>query len=127
MVQAQLNQNTLKDCSKALVINPELEIWLWQDQTAIASEFGVKEKKLMQWLTDWQQKQHRALTVQELLRQFPKEAFEAVCRQAREKPRAALYERIASRANPDLWSGESSFRQMRRTLRRWFPPSSDAP
>jgi hypothetical protein len=122
-VQAQLYQNTLTGCSKALVINPELEIWLWQDQAAIAFELGVEESKLTQWLNDWQQKQHPALTVQGLLKQFPKEAFEEACRQAWQKPRAALYGRIASSAKLALWSRQSSFGQMRRTLRRWFPQS----
>jgi hypothetical protein len=35
IVQKSLNGKTLKGRSKALVIDPELEIWLWQDKEAI--------------------------------------------------------------------------------------------
>lgn len=120
-VQAHLNGNTLKGCSKAIVIDPELEIWLWQDWTAIAVALKVEEKQLAKWLKNYQQRQFPTHSVQELVQRFPQEALEAVVQQAGEKPDSALYGRIADAANFELWSKEPSFRQLRRTLRRWFP------
>lgn len=119
-VQAQLNRNTLKGCSKALVIDPELEIWLWQDQAAIVNVLGVGMNQLWQSLNAWQQAQFPTQTVRALIRQFPKEALEEVIRQAGEKPSAALYGRIAAKANLQLWGSVPSFKLFRRTLRRWF-------
>jgi hypothetical protein len=125
-VQARLNQNTLRDCSKALVIDPELEIWLWQDQAAIATVLEVNAPQLIEWLDDWQKGYFPDKNIGALIEQFPKEALEAVFQRAKEKPSAALYRRIASEANLGLWSQASSFQQMRRALRKWFPRTRKA-
>ncbi len=119
-VQARLNRNTLKGFSKALVIDPELEIWLWRDRTAIASILEVDENRLTEWLNDWRQAQFPKQTVETLLQQFPKEALEEVMRRAGEKPDAALYGRITAIANLQRWSKEPSFRRLCSTLRKWF-------
>jgi hypothetical protein len=120
-VQNQLNRKTLKGCSKALVIDPEMEIWLWQDRTAIAKVLEVEEIQIEKWLDDWQRKQCPAQIVQTLVRQFPKEALEEVIQRVDEKHDSALYGRIAAAANFKLWGREPSFRRLQRTLRRWFP------
>lgn len=119
-VQARLNRNTLKGCSKALVIVPALEVWLWQDRTAIAAVLEVEEDRLVEWLNDWQRMQFPARPVETLVQQQPKEALEEVVRRAGEKPDSALYGRITSAANLNLWSQEASFRRLWRTLRNWF-------
>jgi hypothetical protein len=120
-VQARLNRNTLKGCSKALIIDPELEIWLWQDSAAIASALGVGEDRLAEWLRDWQRKHFPTQTVETLVRQQPKEALEEVIKQSGKKRTSTLYRHITAVANLNLWSGEASFRRLCRTLRRWFP------
>jgi hypothetical protein len=119
-VQARLNRNTLKGCSKALVIDPELEVWLWQDLAAIAQVLGVEDSALQGWLAEWRDEQFPTLTVEEVLLRQPKEAFEQVIRRAGLKPAAALRERVAAAADLHQWAQESSFRLLRRTLRRWF-------
>lgn len=109
IVQAKLNERTLKNCSKAIAVDPELEIWLWQDKSAIAKALGVSIGQINQWIMG------RAVT------RFPKETLEWVCKQVNKKPDAALWGKIACLADLKLWEQCYSFRLFCKTLRKWFP------
>jgi hypothetical protein len=111
IVQKELNKRTLRNCSKAIAVNPELEIWLCQDWGAIASVLGVSIIQIQQWLGNWGGNVNNS----------PKEALKYLCKQAGRKCDSALYGEIAAQANLNLWQSCSSFRSLCRQLRRWFP------
>ena len=110
-VQAELYKRMLKNCSKAIAIDPQLEIWLCNDWNAIASVLGVSIIQIQQWLGNWGGNVNNS----------PKEALKYLCKQAGRKCDSALYGEIAAQANLNLWQSCSSFRSLCRQLRRWFP------
>lgn len=119
-LQEHLNRRRLQNREKALVIDPELEIWLWQDKKAIARVLGISQKQLARCLNRWQSANFPKRTLEQILSKFPKEALEEVCQEAREKLTAALYQRIAHTADLSLWASEQGFQQLCQTLLNWF-------
>jgi hypothetical protein len=110
IVQRELNERTLRNCSKAIAVNPELEIWLCQDWGAIASVLGVSIIQIQQWLGNWGGNVNNS----------PKEALKYLCKQAGRKCDSALYGEIAAQADLNLWRNCPSFRWLCRQLRQWF-------
>ncbi|MFZ8854237.1 MAG: hypothetical protein ACO2PL_19360 [Armatimonadota bacterium] len=110
IVQKELNKRTLRNCSKAIAVNPELEIWLCQDWGAIASVLGVSIIQIQQWLGNWGGNVNNS----------PKEALKYLCKQSGRKCDSALYGEIAAQADLNLWRNCPSFRWLCRQLRRWF-------
>jgi len=110
IVQRELNERTLRNCSKAIAVDPELEIWLCQDRGAIASVLGVSIIQIEQWLGNWGGHVDNS----------PKEALKYLCKQAGRKCDSALYGEIAAQADLNLWQNCQSFQWLCRQLRRWF-------
>lgn len=136
IVQGKLNERTLKNCSKAIAVDPELEIWLWQDKDAIAKVLGADVRQVDQWILEWRQQlekfidgnllSQRKVNLQHddawtAVTKLPKEALDWVCRRAQVKPNAELLGEIARRSDLKLWRQCDSFRLLVRTLRKWFP------
>ena len=104
----------------ALVIDPELETWLWSDSPHVEAVLGWSGRatSLRSWLVDEgylreaENKPHR-----------PKEAVEAALRVARKPRSSALYERLARRVSLRR-CGDVSFGRLCRILRAWFPEPS---
>lgn len=59
IVQRELNRKTLKNCSKAIAVDPELEIWLCQDWSAVVKVLGVDESKSNNGLRSGEKKWRR--------------------------------------------------------------------
>jgi hypothetical protein len=93
-VQERLDSFTFKDRSMVVVIDPELEEWLWHDPSVIADNIEA----------------HTTVGPKERLRQFFKR-----------KPRPQDFEQIASRADLRTWNSSHSFRILKETLQNWFP------
>jgi len=111
LVQRELNKRMLKNCSKAIAVDPELEIWLCQDWDAVAKALEVDEGRIQQWLKEWKKE----------ARELPKEALEYLCKQAGKRPDARLWGEIAAHADLKLWDKQCpSFHWLCRQLRRWF-------
>ncbi len=145
IVQAELNKRTLRGCSKAITVDPELEIWLWQDYSAVAQALGVRVQDIERWLKGWQRALKQSVgdrglqdlmerrqvnlqrdSAQTLLEKLPKEALKWVCRQAKQKADSQLRGRIAQKADLKKWERNESFRWLCQQLRQWFPPSLPA-
>jgi hypothetical protein len=115
-VQSELNSYSLKSCSKAVVIAPELEIWLWSDLNAVARVLEIQVEELTQQLQALQQ--HRNLNWQT----EPKEVLREIARQCSNRADSELYRSITEQSNLKLWLQQhSSFRSLVRALRSWFP------
>lgn len=121
-VEDQLARNGWSGRAKAIVIEPELEAWMWGDLASAAKNVGWtgRQQKMRSWLARnglWPKDQPKPPS--------PKEALEAVVGQAprgrlvRRHPR--MYQAIAEAANVDHCR-DPAFQELVATLRRWFPP-----
>ena len=118
-VELQLSRNGWPDRCKAIVIEPELEAWIWNGSEYVAQVLGWKGgyASLRDWLGN------RGLWSPETPKPAdPKRALEVVL-QTTKKPRSAsLYRKIAETV--DLHHCDHpAFNELKSTLQRWFPRS----
>ncbi len=104
------------DNGKAIVIEPEVDMWMWGAAYILGELFDWSEPlHIRDWLVtkgyvfDTNGKPHR-----------PKEALELVCRHQRIPRSSSLYEQIASRISLRRCS-DSAFLRLSATLQEWFP------
>lgn len=93
-VQDRLDSCTFTDRSAVVVIDPELEEWLWRDPSAITNHAEADATS------------------------DPKEKLRQVFKR---KPRPQDFEQIAARADLQAWNSSPSFRILKETLQNWFP------
>ena len=107
------------DRAKAIVLSPELEVWIWSDSPHVAAVTGWtgRQAPLRDWLEE-----HDWLRPNEVKPKRPKEAFQAALRAARRPRSASLYRQIAERVSLRHCT-DRSFLEFREVLRRWFPGS----
>ena len=102
---------------RAIVVSPELEVWVWSDSPHVADVVGWNNRKLPLrcWLTEqgW-------LKAGEFKPRRPKEAFQAALYEAGKPRSASLYRQLAERVSLAHCS-DMSFREFRNVLREWFP------
>lgn len=120
-VQDLLSQNGWEHRCKVVVIDPELESWVWAPSRNVAAALGWGSdfQELRTWLGD------RELWPSDLPKPpDPKRAMRSAMRNARagRRPRlsAALFEQMARAAHPRNCEDPAMI-EMRETLRGWFP------
>ena len=120
-LEAVLNrelQNQWGEQAKAIVIAPELDIWVWGSDNAL--------KESLHWplggsIRDWLQRQGFEFDSNgKPLR--PKEALEALVPIHRQPRSSALYEKITRRISLRRCADEA-FARLRSALHTWFPPA----
>lgn len=100
----------------ALVIEPELDVWMWGTENALKSALGWnKSGSIREWL---QEKGYSLNEHQKPTR--PKEALETVLRELRTPRSSALYEALASKLSLQRCV-DPAFIRLRQMLQRWFP------
>ncbi len=109
--------NLWKDRARCIVIEPEIEIWIWSDSPHVVAALGWqdREPRLRTWLerTDvWPKGQEKPPD--------PKRAFEHALRAVRLPPSASIFRRIAATVSLTRCK-DNSFREVVDVLRRWFP------
>ena len=114
-IQDDLNKNGWEGRSAVIVINPELEIWVWSTSPHVPRLFG----------TDWETIKnlgHRTGHWQagETKPSRPKELLEEVLRRTKTKRSAALYQQLAGRVSLEACQ-DDSFCRFRAILQGWFP------
>lgn len=104
-------------CAKAIVIAPEVDIWLWgADSTLRQQLHWPLAGSIRSWLVDHGfefNAQGKPLR--------PKEALEALVRIHRQPRSSALYERVTARISLQRCS-DPAFVRLRSTLKAWFAP-----
>lgn len=104
---------------EVIVIDPELEIWLWQDSPHIANVFQFDyypHPSLRSWL------EHKGMWASAQLKPTkPKKAFELLSVEARIPHSGAIYSKIVQRVSVSGCT-DTAFRLLLETLQRWFPP-----
>jgi hypothetical protein len=116
-VETRLRQNGWEGRSAAVVIDPELEAWVWGDYAAVGSVLGWHrtDPTLQQWLA-----QEGFLRPGQHKPDHPKEAFERTLYTLRKPKSSSLYFDMASQVNTDGCL-DSAFLKLRATLQNWFP------
>jgi len=107
--------------TEVVVIDPELEVWLWTDSPRIEAELGWEGRAvvLREWLRDggwWPSGARKPLR--------PKEALERVLRESRLPRSSAIYGRLARRVGLRRCEDES-FQRFCGRLRSWFPEAPE--
>jgi hypothetical protein len=106
----------LCDWARVVLIDPELEVWVWSDSPHVEEALGWsgREPSLRQWLV-----QRGFLTENSPKPKDPKAAVEAALCEARKPRSSAIYRTLASNVSLRRCR-DSSFQCLRQTLQEWF-------
>ena len=96
----------------AIVLDPELEVWVWSPSPHIAGILGVSQQQLAQILKD------DFPLVANGKPERPKEAMQAVLRASGRPFSARIFQELAQRVS--LQPSERAFDKFRATLQKWF-------
>lgn len=124
-VESDLTRNGWENRSKVIVIDPEIEVWVWSRSPVVAAVLGWGNdfEALRRWLVSenlWAPNHRKP--------QDPKDAMRKAMERARLRPKA----RRSSSKFRDLATlvdftdcEDPSFVELTRTLRAWFPPETE--
>jgi hypothetical protein len=118
-IERNLRANGWEDRAAAVVIEPELEAWIWGDWSALVKCSG--------WtggpgnLRNWLQVQNLR-RAGEAKPNPPKEALKRMLRQTNKRSSGALFSEIARTADSTSCI-DQAFIKLRSTLQGWFPAS----
>lgn len=121
-LERRLAENGWEDRAAAIVIAPELEVWVWGESPKVREVLGWKDENLRGWL------EQEGYTFSPLGKpDRPKEAMEAAIRQKRQPRSSAMFEKIASNVSLNKCV-DPAFQRLCGLLREWFPENpGDAP
>lgn len=116
-VEARLFGSGWGDRAAAVVIDPELEAWVWNDSPHVAMALGWEdgESSIKEWLKEkgWLPEGRTKPT-------HPKAAVEGALRISRRPRSSAIYQQLARKVSVDRCV-DASFVKLRQVLSRWFP------
>ena len=95
----------------AVVLDPELEVWVWSRSPHVAEVLGLSQRELQRFLADWP-------LASSGKPQRPKEAMLAALRLSGRPRSPRVFQELAERVS--LRGGERAFDKLRRALRTWF-------
>jgi hypothetical protein len=105
------------DRAAAVVIDPELENWVWSDSPEVDRVLGWAEglKDLRQWVSE------QGFSISRGKPERPKEAMEAALRHARKPRSSGLFTQLAQCVSLERCQ-DQAFGKLRTRLRDWFSP-----
>lgn len=115
-LETQLTAAGWQDRIAVLVLDPELENWVWSDSPHVASELGwtAGMRDLRAWLES-----HDFLRVPTPKPARPKEAMEAVMKHNNTKRSSSIYRRLAEKVSFKRCT-DRSFLKLIARLQSWF-------
>jgi hypothetical protein len=116
-MEQQLSANGWDDRASAIVIDPELEAWMWGDWVALTRCAGWRGDvhSLKEWL-----RTQTLLKAGEAKPQRPKETLESVLRENGMPWSSAIHKTMAETADT-TGCIDGAFLKLKLTLQRWFP------
>jgi hypothetical protein len=104
------------DQAKAVVIEPEVDVWMWGSDNVLRDSFHWEgPRRIRDWLRD------RGYQFNDGEKpERPKEALEAVLRHCKLPRSSALYQEIASKVSLPRCV-DPAFQRLRSRLAQWFP------
>ncbi len=124
-IETALEKSGWRQRATAIVVDPELEAWVWADSRHVAEALGWPDfGELRRFL------QSKGFTPVTGKPAKPKEAMEAALRQVRRPRSSSIYAEIAEKVSL-LRCHDAAFRRLRDALRQWFhrgnaPPGCSA-
>jgi hypothetical protein len=106
----------------AIVLDPELEIWVWSDSPEVDAVLGWADKTPR--LAEWLQSEGYSTSGQTKPKR-PKEAMEQALRLARKGRSSAIFLELAQRVSVNRCI-DPAFLKFKNTLREWFPNANAA-
>lgn len=115
-LEARLSQSGWNDRAAAMIIDPELESWVWSDSPHVDSVLGWREKEpsLRIWL-----KTRGLLETEGMKPNRPKEAVREALRFASKSISSSHYLELAQKVSIDHCI-DPTFLKLKMTLKRWF-------
>lgn len=113
-IQSKLNSSGWKDRSKVIVLDPELEIWVWSDSPEVAVCIGWNNSELRDWL---QAEGHILPNAHKP--KNPKLAFENALKIKRKPRSSSIYGKLAERVSLERCI-DKAFQTFKNTLQNWF-------
>jgi len=112
----RLSQSGWEDRADAVVIDPELEMWVWSDSPYVDSilGWGNRHPTLREWL-----QKNKYVQTGKIKPERPKEAMEKVLKEVKKPRSSSLYLQIAKTVNLQKCT-DRSFIKLRTALQRWF-------
>ncbi len=112
----RLATNGWSDRASVIVIQPELEAWVWSDSPKVDAALGWQghEPRLRDWLADegmWPRSQTKP--------EDPKGAVQQALREVRVPRSSSIYASIARGVSVERCS-DASFVELKRSLQAWF-------
>ncbi len=104
-----------RDRGAVIVLDPELEIWLWSDSPVVdeALSWSDRTPKLRAWL------ECQGFAFSSSKPKRPKEALETILRAIRKPRSSSIYREIAEKVSLDRCI-DPSFVRLRALLQKWF-------
>jgi len=113
----RMNKSGWDGRCEAIVINPELENWVWSESPHVGRVLGWKRPKCS--LQDWLRSSNMQTEGSSKPGQ-PKEALEAVLRETKTPRSSIIYKQLADRVSFKSCT-DPAFRKLMETLNKWFP------
>ena len=119
-VESALERNGWRERSKAIVIVPELEAWVWTPSGEVARALGWNRgfEPLRKWLEG-----KKLWSAGSSKPDDPKKTLGQVLRQNRKVSSSALFKKLAASVDFD-GCRDPAFKELEQALRGWFPPQA---
>jgi len=116
-IEERLSQSGWDNRASAIIIDPELEIWVWSDSPHVDSVLGWTEKiyDLRKWL-----RSQGLLHGNSIKPSAPKKAMAEALRSVNKPRSSSLYLQLALKVSIDRCVDEA-FLKFKKTLQNWFP------
>jgi len=116
-VEGRLSVSGWGDRAAAVVVEPELEAWVWSDSPHVETTLGWQGRE--PGLREWLLREH-FLGEGEVKPSRPKEAMETAIRLAKKPRSAVLFSQLAASLSLRRCE-DQAFKKLTRLLRQWFP------
>lgn len=118
IVKERLDQAGWNERNQVVVLDPELEIWVWADSPNVSRSLGLSEKQLKEILSHYERDEN-------LKPKDPKAAMEDALKKSHLRRSAAIYANLASTVTLKNCR-DRSFSDFKSALVKWFgrPPMS---
>ena len=117
-VETALRKAGWDDRAATIVIDPELENWVWSSSQQIATCLGWNDPK--QSLREWLLKNEFLAEGTQIKPARPKESMDAVLRHVKRPRSSAIYRAIAEKVSVTRCT-DPAFQKLCKTLQTWFP------
>ncbi len=112
IVQERLDKTGWQGRNQIVVIDPELEIWVWADSPHVSRSLGLPEEQLKEILAKYERDENQKP-------KDPKAAMEEALKKSRLPPSSAIYANLAATVTLKNCR-DASFSQFKSTLVEWF-------